>query len=75
MPPIFPLSVLESPRKPLGNGDFRLNDMNGGEESIWPSTETRPPTSDYGDTVSVADYGGHGNGVSPKFRRLNEHAH
>ncbi|KAI5748858.1 hypothetical protein M8J76_002666 [Diaphorina citri] len=57
------MSVLESPRKVLNtNGDFRLSDMNGGEESIWPSTETRPPTSDYGDTTSVTDYGGHGHG-------------
>ncbi|XP_026682527.1 LOW QUALITY PROTEIN: uncharacterized protein LOC103513744 [Diaphorina citri] len=59
----FLIPVLESPRKVLNtNGDFRLSDMNGGEESIWPSTETRPPTSDYGDTTSVTDYGGHGHG-------------
>lgn len=63
--------MLESPRKVLNtNGDFRLSDMNGGEESIWPSTETRPPTSDYGDTTSVTDYGGHGHGVSTRNRQI-----
>uniref|UniRef100_A0A8D8QZ40 Protein Dok-7 n=1 Tax=Cacopsylla melanoneura TaxID=428564 RepID=A0A8D8QZ40_9HEMI len=57
------MSVLESPRKTITNGEFRLSDMNGGEDSIWPSTETRPPTSDYGDTTSVTDYGGHGHNM------------